>query len=167
MKAGKLDPIDLKILGTLQRDGRLTNQRLSEQVHLSPRACLDRVRRLEAVGIITRYMAVVDPRLVVQLTIFFAEISLKDHTQRALAGFERRIRTCPEVVDCYLVSGPFDYLARIACRDIESYRLLTEAWADDPTLGVSRIVTNIVLHTVREFGGYPLPDDGSPILDAG
>jgi len=156
MRTRKLDSIDVKILTILQRDGRITNQRLSELVGLSARPCLERVNRLESEGFISHYMAILNPRRVSQLTTFFAEITLRDQTEATQTSFEKALRSCPEVVDCYLVSGQFDYVARIVCADLERYRILTSSWIDDPHLGVARISTSIVLQTVREFGGYPV-----------
>jgi Lrp/AsnC family transcriptional regulator, regulator of ectoine-degradation genes len=159
-KPRKLDVIDAKILTILQRDGRITNQRLSELVGLSPRPCLERVNRLEREGFISHYMAVVDPRRVSSQTTFWAEITLRDQTQSAQAAFDRVLRACPEVIDCYLVSGQVDYVARIVCPSLERYRELTASWIDDPKLPVARISTSIVLHHIREFGGYPVtPSD--------
>lgn len=155
-KARKLDLIDAKILTILQSDGRITNQKLSELVGLSPRPCLERVNRLEREGFISRYMAIVDARRVSGHTTFFAEITLRDQTQTAQAAFEKVLRACPEVIDCYLVSGQIDYVARIVCPTLEAYRDLTASWIDDPKLPVARISTSIVLTPVREFGGYPV-----------
>lgn len=155
-KPRKLDLIDAKILTILQRDGRITNQRLSELVGLSPRPCLERVNRLEREGFISHYMAVVDPRRVSGHTTFFAEITLRDQTQIAQSAFDEILRASPEVIDCYLVSGQIDYVARIVCSSLDRYRELTASWIDDPKLPVARISTSIVLTAIREFGGYPV-----------
>jgi DNA-binding Lrp family transcriptional regulator len=101
-------------------------------------------------------MAIVDPRRVSGHTTFFAEITLRDQTQSAQAAFDKVLRACPEVIDCYLVSGQIDYVARIVCSDLDHYRQLTASWIDDPKLPVARISTSIVLSAVREFGGYPV-----------
>ncbi|HET9552258.1 MAG TPA: Lrp/AsnC family transcriptional regulator [Anaeromyxobacteraceae bacterium] len=155
-KPRKLDLIDAKILTILQKDGRITNQKLSELVGLSPRPCLERVNRLEREGFISHYMAVVDPRRVSGHTTFWAEITLRDQTAAAQAAFDKVLRACPEVIDCYLVSGQIDYVARIVCPSLDRYRELTASWIDDPKLPVARISTSIVLNPVREFGGYPV-----------
>jgi DNA-binding Lrp family transcriptional regulator len=155
-KPRKLDLIDAKILTILQQDGRITNQKLSELVGLSARPCLERVNRLEREGFIRRYMAIVDFRRVSGHTTFFAEITLRDQTQTAQAAFDKVLRACPEVIDCYLVSGQIDYVARIVCPSLDRYRELTASWIDDPTLPVARISTSIVLTPIREFGGYPV-----------
>ena len=152
----KLDPIDIKILVELQRGGRMTNQRLSVLIGLSPRPCLERVRRLEHAGIIHHYMAVLDLSLMPELVAAFAEISLKSQGSQAFSNFERFIATCPEVVECYLVSGEFDYLVHVVCPSLERYNALTTAWIDDDGLQVARMVSNLVIKPVRHFAGYPL-----------
>ena len=153
----ELDRIDRQILAILQRDGRITNQALSEAVALSPRACLDRVRRLEKGGHISGYMALVEPRKLGGLLTIVVEVSLRDQSQATHARFEQRMRACDEVIECFLVSGACDYVLRLACRSLDHYRELTNAWTDDPTLGVERLASKPELQTVKPFRGYPLP----------
>ncbi|MFZ5540938.1 MAG: Lrp/AsnC family transcriptional regulator [Pseudomonadota bacterium] len=152
-----LDRIDRQILEILQRDGRITNQALSERVALSPRACLERVRRLERAGIIAGYMAVIEPRKLGGLLTIVVEVSLREQSQATHARFEQKMRACDEVIECFLVSGSCDYVLRLACRSLDHYRELTNAWTDDPTLGVERIASKPELQTVKAFRGYPLP----------
>ncbi|TAK89844.1 MAG: Lrp/AsnC family transcriptional regulator [Burkholderiaceae bacterium] len=153
-----LDRIDLKILAILQQDGRITNQALSEQVNLSARACLERVKHLEQEGFIIGYRAAINPLHLPHVTVL-AEVTLKDQRQTTMQEFQRRVRDCPEVIACYLVSGQYDYLLRFACPSIEHYRDLTNRWIDDLTLGVARIVSNTELQTIKEFTGLPLTFD--------
>jgi Lrp/AsnC family leucine-responsive transcriptional regulator len=153
----ELDRIDRQILAILQRDGRITNQALSDKVALSPRACLDRVRRLEKAGHISGYMALVEPRKLGSLLTIVVEVSLRDQSQATHARFEQRMRACDEVIECFLVSGACDYVLRLACRSLDHYRELTNAWTDDPTLGVERLASKPELQTVKPFRGYPLP----------
>ncbi len=152
-----LDRIDRQILETLQRDGRMTNQALSEKVALSPRACLERVRRLEKSGVISGYMALVEPRKLSNLLTIVVEVSLRDQSQATHLRFEQRMRASNEVIECFLVSGPCDYVLRLACASLDHYRELTNAWTDDPALGIERIVSKPELQTVKPFRGYPLP----------
>lgn len=156
MKPKKLDQIDIRILTELQRDGRITNQALSERVGLSARPCLERVRRLERDGIIVRYQAVVDVRRVQSCVFVLAQIALEKQGRQRSGAFERRLKETPEVIECFEVSGPFDYIAKIACRDLEAYQTLTDAWIDDADLGVTRVVTNVVLRPLRDFGTPPI-----------
>lgn len=154
MPARELDRIDRLILETLQTDGRITNQDLSERVALSPRACLDRVRKLERDGFITGYMAVVEPRRLALMSIV-VEVSLRDQSQATHSRFEQRMRAADAVVECFLVSGACDYVLRLACRDLDHYREITNAWTDDPALGVEKIASKPELATVKAFRGYP------------
>jgi DNA-binding Lrp family transcriptional regulator len=152
-----LDRIDRQILEILQVDGRITNQALSEKVALSPRACLDRVRRLEKSGYIAGYMALVEPRKLGAMLTIVVEVSLRDQSQATHARFEQKMRHCAEVIECFMVSGSCDYVLRLACRSLDHYRELTNAWVDDGTLGVERIASKPELQTVKSFRGYPLP----------
>ena len=151
-----LDRIDRRILEILQADGRITNQELSSRIALSPRACLDRVRRLERSGMIAGYMAIVDPRRIGAPLTIVVEVTLKDQSQATHHRFEQRMRLADEVVECFLVSGPCDYVLRLACRDLDHYRDLTNAWTDDPALGIEKISSKPELQTVKAFRGYPL-----------
>ena len=152
-----LDRTDLKILEILQADGRLTNQALSDKVALSPRACLDRVKRLERAGVIEAYMALVDPRKLGNLLTVVVEVTLKDQTQATHQRFEARMRASDQVIECFLVSGSCDYVLRLACRDLDHYRELTAAWTDDPSFGVEKIASKPELQTIKPFRGYPVP----------
>ena len=134
----------------------MTNQRLSERIGLSPRPCLERVRRLEAAGLISGYRAVIEIGQLPDLVQAFAEITLKSQSTQALAAFERHLAGCAEVVECFLVGGQFDYVAQLVCADLDRYNALTTAWLDDPAIGVARIVSSFVMKPVRHFAGYPL-----------
>jgi DNA-binding Lrp family transcriptional regulator len=148
-----LDQIDVRILSVLQRDGRTTIQKLAGKVALSPRACLDRVRRLEASGVIAGYQAVIDLAHLSRPINVFAEIILEKQAQQR--RFERRLGALEEVVECWEVSGTVDYLARFVCRDLAAYQELTTALIEDPSLGIARIVSHVALRPVRRFEGYP------------
>jgi DNA-binding Lrp family transcriptional regulator len=148
-----LDRIDIKILAALQRHGRLTNQKLANTVGLSPRACLERVRKIEAAGIITGYQAVIEIAQVARPINVFAEIVLERQAHRS--RFERQLAAIEEVVECWEVSGTVDYLARFVCPDLTTYETLTSGLIDDANLGVARIVSHVALRPIRRFTGYP------------
>jgi DNA-binding Lrp family transcriptional regulator len=152
-----LDRADLKLLELLQRDGRATVQALSEAIHLSARATLNRVRRLERAGIIQGYRALVHRAAAGATISVFAEIALKDQRQASVQRFERKMAALPEVAACWVISGRYDYLVRVACADLDRYHQLISGWLDDPALGVEKVVTNIELQTIKEFAGFPLP----------
>jgi DNA-binding Lrp family transcriptional regulator len=148
-----LDRIDVKILAALQRDGRTTIQKLAGIVSLSPRATLERVRRLEGAGVIAGYQAVVELRHLSRPVNVFAEIFLEKHANRG--RLEKRLAALDEIVECWEVSGAVDYLARFVCADIAAYEEVTRALIDDEGLGVARIVSHVALRPVRPFAGYP------------
>jgi DNA-binding Lrp family transcriptional regulator len=156
----KLDAIDLKILDILQRDGRITNQLLSDQVGLSARPCLERVRRLEKLGLIKGYAAQLDLAKVQKSVKVVTEIQLGDYRRDRALVFERRLLATPEVISLYEVSGGFDYIAIIISESVDAYQALTAKWLDDPDLGVARIVSNVILRPLREFGPMPLSPIG-------
>ena len=153
----QLDRADLTLLDLLQRDGRTTVQALSEAIHLSARATLNRVRKLERDGAIEGYRALVSRQAAGGPISVFAEVALKDQRQANVQRFERRMGQAKEVVGCWVVSGRYDYLVRVACPTLDRYHELINAWLDDSALGIEKIVTNIELATIKEFAGFPVP----------
>jgi len=152
-QANGLDGIDLKILSALQRDGRMTIRKLSGMVGLSPRPCLERVRRLQSTGIIAGFQAVVDLDRLSRPVSVFAELSLsrQAHYERV----EARLKETEEAMECWEISGPSDYLVRFVCADIARYEAVTDGLLGDRKLGIARIVSHIVLRPVSRFAGYP------------
>ena len=148
-----LDRIDIKILAILQHDGRSTIQRLAESVGLSARPCLERVRRLEAAGIIAGYRAVIALELLSRPVTVFAEIALEKQAHRGRLA--RRLAAIEEIVECWEVSGGIDYLARFVCTDIGGYEALTAQLLDEPELGIGRLVSHIALRPLRRLTVYP------------
>jgi Lrp/AsnC family transcriptional regulator of ectoine degradation len=120
-----LDRIDVRILAARQRDGRSTIQKLAQTVGLSPRASLERVRRLEAAGIIAGYHAAVELGRLARPVNVFAEINLEKQANRG--RFEKRLAAIDAVVECWEVSGTVDYIARFVCADLAEYEELTSA----------------------------------------
>jgi DNA-binding Lrp family transcriptional regulator len=153
IRSPALDAIDVRILADLQRNGRTTIQDLAAKVGLSPRASLERVRRLEASGIISGYRAVIDLAHLSKPINVFAEIILAKHAQGVFV--ERRLATIEEMVECWEVTGATDYLARFTCADLAAYEALTAQLIDDPRLGISKIVSHVALRAIRRFAGYP------------
>ena len=149
-----LDQIDIKILAALQRDGRTTVAKLAKAVGLSPRPCLERVRRLEAARIITGYHAQIDVDRLSRPVTVFAEITLANQARQD--RLERRLAATDEVVECWQVSGRVDYLARFVCADLGAYETLTNDLLEEAALGIGRIVSHVALRPVRRFTGYPV-----------
>lgn len=140
----RLDAIDIRILATLSREGRLTNAALAERVGLSPSPCLTRVRRLEAAGYITGYAAQIDLSLLAGAITVFTEITLSDHRRPDFARFESGIEAVEEVVECHLVSGGYDYLVKFVCASVADYQATIERVLE-AGLGVEKYFSYIVI----------------------
>jgi Lrp/AsnC family leucine-responsive transcriptional regulator len=121
MPKSALDDLDRKILQHLQRDGRMSLADLAEKVGLSPSPCLRRVRMLERDGVIARYVAVLDQRAVGLPVSVFVSIKLDSQRQEALDRFAKAIERWPEVLECYLMTGPRDYWLRVVVPDLDAY----------------------------------------------
>jgi Lrp/AsnC family leucine-responsive transcriptional regulator len=121
VQSGALDDIDRKILAVLQADGRISLADLSAKVGLSPSPCLRRIRILERDGIIARYVAVLDQGKVGLPVSVFVSIKLESQREQALERFNKAIAKWPEVLECYLMTGPRDYLLRIVVADLSAY----------------------------------------------
>jgi Lrp/AsnC family leucine-responsive transcriptional regulator len=152
----QLDTVDLRILRELQDDGSLTNVELARRVHLSPSPCLARVKAMEAAGVISKYVALADPKAVGLGLSVFINISLKEQSRESLAGFERRIAEHDEVMECYLMTGDSDYLIRVAIADIQALeRFILEQLTPIP--GIEKIRSSFALKQVRYKTALPLP----------
>jgi len=148
-KTPQLDAIDQAILAALQQDGRLSNVELAQRVHLSPSACLRRVKQLEDSGVILQYVALVNPKAVGQHGVSFTIINLATMSNALLEAFEDAVRAEPRVLDCYYVAGSNDYLIRFSYRDAEDLeRFHTEVLMRLP--GVERSNSMLVLRTVKK-----------------
>ena len=151
-----LDSIDIKILNELQSDSSLSNVELAKRVHLSPSPCLMRVKTLKDKGIISRYVALVDPKsLGLGLNVFIS-ISLKEQSKEALTEFERRISEHDEVMECYLMTGDSDYLIRVAIADMGALeKFIIEQLT--PISVIEKIRSSFALKQVRYKTALPLP----------
>ena len=152
----QLDAIDVAILNELQADGRLSNLELAQRIHLSPSACLRRVKHLEEAGVIAQYTALLNPKAVGQHGTSFTIVNLETLTDTVLAAFEQAVRDEPRVLDCYYVAGSNDYLIRFTYRDAEDLeRFHTEVLMRLP--GVMRSNSMLVLRTVKKTTALALP----------
>ena len=145
----QLDAIDRAILAELQTDGRLSNQTLAQRVHLSPSACLRRVKALEDSGVIAQYVALLNPKAVGRHGTSYTIINLESTQPAQLEAFEQAVRDTPEILDCVYVAGANDYLVRFAYCDAED---LERFHADVLTRlpGVMRSNSMLVLRTVKK-----------------
>ncbi|MCA6216406.1 Lrp/AsnC family transcriptional regulator [Ideonella sp. B7] len=154
-KTPQLDAIDRSILDELQQDGRLSNVELAQRVHLSPSACLRRVKQLEDEGVIAQYVALLNAKAVGQHGTSFTIVNLESMNNTLLEAFEQAVRAEPSVLDCYYVAGANDYLIRFTYRDAEDLeRFHTEVLMRLP--GVERSNSILVLRTVKKTTKLPL-----------
>ncbi|MBL0089118.1 MAG: Lrp/AsnC family transcriptional regulator [Ideonella sp.] len=151
----QLDATDRFILAQLQTNARLSNVELAERVHLSPSACLRRVKQLEDSGVIAQYVALLNAKVLGQHGTCFTIINLTSMSDTLLQAFEQSVRDQPEVLDCYYVAGSNDYLIRFSYRDAEDLeRFHTEVLMRLP--GVERSNSMLVLRTVKKTTALPL-----------
>lgn len=155
MPSVRLDSIDRRILEFLQADGRMTVQELAARVGLSPSPCARRVRMLEAAGVISGYVAVIDQRKVGLPINVFASVKLERQREDELDRFSRAVSEWPEVADCYLMTGQRDYLMRIVVSDLGSY----ERFLKDKLTrleGVASIESSFALGQVKRSHALPI-----------
>jgi len=151
----ELDSIDHRILEILQKEGRLSNQELADRVALSPAPCLRRVRALEKAGVIRRYAALLDPRKVGLGMMSFITVKLEKQGKMPAEAFAKAVRTWPEVVSCYSMTGETDYFLRIFVEDLDHYtRFLMDRLLKQP--GVVDVKSNIVLEAIKDTTALPL-----------
>ena len=138
MRMDEIDDRDRAILRELMREGRLSNVELSEKVHLSPSACLRRVRILEESGLIAGYVMLLDPIAAGLAGAAYVSVTLDQQGRATLDRFEADVRRHPEIIECYLLAGAADYLLRVAFRDARDFeRIHTDILTQLP--GVSRV----------------------------
>lgn len=117
-----LDRTDYKILRCLQENGRMTNADLARTINLSPTPCLERVRRLEADGYILDYVAVLNPNKLGAGVIVFIQVQLDRTSPGVFERFKKQANLCPEIVECHMVAGGFDYLLKVRTSSMVEYR---------------------------------------------
>ena len=147
MHDNKLDRIDIRILAALQENGRLKNVDLAEQVSLSPSPCLQRVKRLEQLGYIVRYRAEIDLAKIGETVRIFTEITIAEHTLEDHRYFNQQIAKVPQVVECYQVSGGYDYLVHFICRSIQEYQDVVQEILDSD-MKVNKYFSYVVLKSI-------------------
>jgi Lrp/AsnC family transcriptional regulator of ectoine degradation len=153
--AASLDPVDLRILSEIQRQGRITKLALAERVGLSPTPCWTRLKRLEDIGLVEGYHARISLRALGPVTTVFVEITLDSHRKTDFERFEATVGTVAGVVGCWALGGGVDYLLKVVTRDIESYQHLIDDLLDID-IRISRYCSYIVTSTVRDDPEMPL-----------
>jgi Lrp/AsnC family transcriptional regulator, leucine-responsive regulatory protein len=154
-----LDRIDYAILATLQNNGRISNVELSRQVNLSPSPCLERVKRLENEGFIEGYVAKLNATRLNRGTSAFIQVTLNRTTGDVFDNFRDMVVNIPDVVECHMVAGGFDYLIKLRISGMESYREVLTRLVDLP--GVAQTHTYMVIEEVKRDQGVPI--DGKPV----
>ena len=152
-----LDSTDFRILDCLQQDANLTNVELASKVSLSPSPTLSRVKKLEADGVISRYVALVDPHALGLKVNVFVRVSLEKQEAAALEHFEKAVSHFDEVMEVYLMTGDEDYLLRIVVPDIQALERFTlENLTRIP--GIKNIKSSFALKQVKYKTALPIPD---------
>ena len=151
----EMDATDRRILTVLQRDGRKTNSDLAADVGLSPSACHRRVQRLEDLGVIRGYVALLDARKLERPTTVFVEITLSGQADEILESFEREVRKIPDVLECHLMAGTADYLLKLVVEDTDDFaRIHREYLTRLP--GVAQMHSSFSLRTVAFTTALPV-----------
>lgn len=151
----KLDRFDIRILSLLQRNGRMTNVDLSNEIGLSPSPCLHRVRRLEKAGYIAGYGAHIHLEKLGHVQFVFTQVTLSGHTRGDFEKFETLVRDVHEIVECHLISGAFTYLLKFVTRDLGHYQRVAEDVLREKG-NVEKYFSYIVIASPSLKGQYPL-----------
>jgi Lrp/AsnC family transcriptional regulator, leucine-responsive regulatory protein len=155
MPKSGLDAIDRKILEALQDNGRMSLAELSAKVGLSPSPCLRRVRTLERSGVIARYVAVLDQRMVGLPVSVFVSIKLEKQKQESLDRFAKAVERWPEVLECYLMTGSRDYWLRVVVPDLEAYERFVKQKLTRLE-GIASIESSFALEQVKYTNVLPI-----------
>ena len=150
----KLDSFDHAILRHLSVNGRISVTELAGRIGLTKSPTQARLRRLEEYQVITGYRAMIDPQQIDAAHIAFVEIKLSDTREAAVSAFNEAARKVPEIEECHLIAGAFDYLLKVRSRDIVSYRrVLAEHISALPH--ITSTSTHVVMEAVKETGAHP------------
>lgn len=151
----KLDKIDLRILQVLQDEARITNQDLANKIHLSPSSCLMRVRKLEEAGVLASYHAALNLKEVCRTVSCLVTISMKNQTKEDFSKFSEYVERVPEVLECYTVSGEFDFFLKVVAPNMERYKELTDEIIEC-TDAEMHLSTHVVMDENKVAKAYPL-----------
>lgn len=150
-----LDEVDLKILGLLQKDASLTHKEIAFKLHKSVATIHERTRRLKEEGFIKRVVAILDRKKIHKSLIAFTHVLLNDHTSNTLDTFEQEVAKFPEVMECFQMTGTFDFILRIATSDMEEYQhFYRNKLANLPN--ITTVQSFFVLSETKSDTAYPL-----------
>ena len=148
-KNSLIDQFDRKILDILGKDGRISVTELASRVGLSKTPCQARMKRLQAQGYILGFRAVLDPAKLGREHVVFVEIKMTDTTETALRAFNAAVRKVPQIEQCHMIAGAFDYLLKVRTTDIKGYRaVLGEVISALPHVGATS--THVSMEAVKE-----------------
>ncbi|NVO57874.1 Lrp/AsnC family transcriptional regulator [Rhodobacteraceae bacterium B1Z28] len=150
-----IDATDRKILAALQRNGRMSNAELSDQVNLSPSACHRRVQRLELDGYIRNYVALLDARKMNVPTTVFVEITLQGQAEEVLDAFEKAVARIPDVLECHLMAGTADYILKVVAENTEDFARIHRQYLSRLP-GVAQMQSSFALRTVFKTTALPV-----------
>ncbi len=151
----KLDDRDLKILSVLQQDGRIPKNQLAVQVHLSPTACWERLKRLEKLGIIEGYGARLSLAKLGSSTTIFMQVELVSHRAEDFERFEKAVMEMDEVFECWAVGGGIDYFLKLVCKGVDAYQRKVDEMLE-ADIGLKRYYTYVVTKPVKDISIVPL-----------
>jgi len=153
-----MDKIDARILNILQQDCFVPVKEIAKKVSLSYTPTYERIRHLEESGVIIRSVTIVDPRKVGIKLFVYCNITLKMQSKKSLIEFEKTINKIPEIMEVISLSGVYDYMLKIATRDIESYNdFVMNKLANIPNIG--QYHSNIVMSVVKNETAFPIPEE--------
>jgi Lrp/AsnC family transcriptional regulator, leucine-responsive regulatory protein len=155
MAQSELDVFDVNILRILQKDASLTNKEIASQLNKSVATVHERVRRLKEQGYIKRVVAILDRKKINKSLIAFSQVLLHDHTAETLATFEREVSKFPEVMECFQMTGTFDFILRIASSDMDAYHdFYRNKLAKLPN--ITTVQSFFVLSETKSITAYPI-----------
>ncbi|MHA4894363.1 Lrp/AsnC family transcriptional regulator [Pedobacter sp. PWIIR3] len=155
MSTNTLDPTDLEILRLLQKDANLTNKELAYKLNKSIATVHERIRRLKDQGYIKRIVAILDRKKINKGLLAFSQVLLKDHTSDTLYAFEQEVSKFSEVMECFQMTGAFDFILRIATEDMEAYHIfLRNKLATLPN--ITTVQSFFVLSEPKSDTAYPI-----------
>jgi Lrp/AsnC family leucine-responsive transcriptional regulator len=119
----KLDIIDIDLLNLIQKDAKITTKKLSEMLHLSTTAIYERIKKLEKSGIILKYVTLLNPEKIDKKFVVLCQVKLIQHNNKYMSKFENEVSKFNEVLECYNISGDYDYQLKIVVKDMQAYRV--------------------------------------------
>jgi DNA-binding Lrp family transcriptional regulator len=149
-----LDQTDITILRLLQKDAELTNKEMAFQLNKSVATVHERIRRLKEMGYIKRVVAILDRKKINKGLICFSHVLLNDHAANTLIGFEKEVVRFPEVMECFQMTGTFDFILRVATTDMDAYHTFYRKLAALPN--ITTVQSFFVLSETKSDTAYPL-----------